>query len=208
MTPYELFLLSAFILLFVSLAAIIVRSRKIPVARNHSVPRGSGAAGILYAFTLAFAPWTKESARRHLPTYMASVVFHIAVFALIGLLAASLVTTSWDPQLRAALAVLFALGLACGLGLLVKRTAVAVMRKISTAEDYLTNLLVDIALAAGISAAVEPVFIPLFQVVGALLLLFAPLGKLRHMVFLITSRWHWGKFYGRRGIRPSPLKSR
>jgi hypothetical protein len=40
------------------------------------------------------------------------------------------------------------------------------------------------------------------QLAGAALLLYAPLGKLRHMLFLLTSRRLWGVFYGRRGVLP------
>jgi hypothetical protein len=43
--------------------------------------------------------------------------------------------------------------------------------------------------------------VPLFQLAGAALLLYAPLGKLRHMLFLVTSRRLWGQYYGRRGVR-------
>jgi hypothetical protein len=46
--------------------------------------------------------------------------------------------------------------------------------------------------------------IPWFQVTGAVLLLYAPLGKLRHVVFLLASRRWSGAYFGRRGVRPNP----
>jgi len=60
------------------------------------------------------------------------------------------------------------------------------------------------ALAAGLAACLDPRAIPAFQWIGAVLALYAPLGKLRHMVFLVTSRRFWGRFFGRRGVKPSP----
>jgi len=60
---------------------------------------------------------------------------------------------------------------------------------------------VDAALACGLAAALAPAAVPAFQLAGAALLLYAPLGKLRHMLFLVTSRGQWGRTYGRRGVR-------
>ena len=41
-----------------------------------------------------------------------------------------------------------------------------------------------------------------FQIAGGVMFLYAPLGKLRHMLFMLTSRWYWGEFFGIRGVRP------
>jgi hypothetical protein len=63
---------------------------------------------------------------------------------------------------------------------------------------------VDVTLAAGLAASLEHGLIPWFQVTGAVLLLYAPLGKLRHVVFLLASRRWSGAYFGRRGVRPNP----
>ena len=104
----------------------------------------------------------------------------------------------------AAAVILFALGLVCGLALLVKRAVDPALRGLSVPDDFLANLLASGALAMGLAAVVRPAWLPFFQVMGGMLLLYAPLGKLRHMLFLITSRVFWGEFYGRRGVRPAP----
>ena len=170
-------------------------------APSFAAPRGSEARGVRYAFTAAFLPSAKESASAHLPTYAAGVVYHTGVFAMLARLALTLAPVSVPPALERGLGALFALALACGLGLLAKRWLDGAMRAISVPDDLLANLLVDAALATALATALVPGAAPLFQLAGAALLLYAPLGKLRHMVFLFTSRRAWGRYYGRRGVR-------
>lgn len=83
-----------------------------------------------------------------------------------------------------------------------KRLADAALRAISVPDDFVANLLVDAALAAALAAVLAPGARPVFQLTGAALLLYAPLGKLRHMLFLFTSRRLWGVYYGGRGVLP------
>lgn len=185
-------------------AAALVRARRAIGSvrvRLFAPPRGDSAAGVRYAFTTAFLPWAKESARGHLPTYLAGIAYHAGIFAMLALLVLTLVPVVMPRGVALALAALFALALAAGLGLLVKRQADRALRAISVPDDLIANLLVDAALAAGCAAALSPAATPVFQGVGAALLLYTPLGKLRHMLFLLTSRRLWGEFYGRRGVR-------
>jgi len=193
--------------LVVALAAFVIQRRgwrltKVP--RPSSPPRGSAAAGVIYAFTKAFAPTAKESASLHLLSYLAGIAYHLAIFAALARLLVSLLPVTVPLAANTTAAVLFALGLACGLALLAKRTLDARVRWISVPDDFLANLLVDATLAAGLAASLNSGFVPLLQVIGALLLLYAPLGKLRHMLFLLTSRRWSGAYFGRRGVRPKP----
>jgi hypothetical protein len=166
-----------------------------------AVPIGDSAAGVRYAFTTAFLPWAKESASGHLPSYVAGIVYHLGIFAMLARLVLTLVPLAVPPVAAQPLAVLFALALACGLGLLVKRQVSAPLRAISVPDDLVANLLVDASLALACASSRVPGVVPLFQLIGAALLLYAPLGKLRHMLFLVTSRRLWGQYYGRRGVR-------
>jgi len=170
-------------------------------ARSFAAPRGSEAVGVRYAFTAAFLPWAKESASAHPGTYLAGIAFHAGIFAMLARLMLTLVPLTPPPPLERALAALYGVALACGLGLLVKRRVSRPLRAISVPDDLIANLLVDVALAAALAAALAPAATPLFQLGGAALLLYAPLGKLRHMVFIVTSRRLWGRYYGRRGVR-------
>ena len=206
MTAPSLALLAAFA---TALAAFAVQRVRLGlrVRTPFAPPRASAAAGVRYALTTAFLPWAKESARQHLPSYLAGIVFHLAVFAALGWLVLSLLAVAPSVAAAHVLAAVLAVGLACGLGLLAKRRRDATLRAVSTPEDVAANLLVDALLAAGVVAALRPAFLPLFQLAGAALLLYAPLGKLRHMLFLLTSRWYWGTYFGRRGVRPAPRQA-
>lgn len=192
------------------LAAMAVAAISLALARRgigsvrirvFAAPRGSEAAGIRYSFTTAFLPWAKESASRHPVTYSAGIVYHAGIFAMLARLVLTLVPLAVPRVVAAALVAVFGVALACGVGLLVKRRVSAPLRALSVPDDLIANLLVDVALAGGLIASLEPGAVPLFQLLGAALLLYAPLGKLRHMLFLVTSRRLWGQFYGRRGVR-------
>ena len=207
MSVPALVLLAAFVAAIGALAVQRARLGR-PVAAPLAPPRASAAAGVRYAFTTAFLPWAKESARRHLASYLAGIVFHLALFAALARLALSLAPVAWPAAADPALAVLLAAGLACGLGLLVKRRRDATLRAVSTPEDVLANLLVDAVLGLGIAAALRPPLLPAFQLAGAALLFWVPLGKMRHVLFLVTSRRFWGAYFGRRGVRPAPRPAR
>ncbi len=189
----------------VALAAFLVdrvRGRFAPGRASLAPAKGSARAGVLYAFTRAFAPNAKESASRHLPTYAAGIAYHLAIFAMLATLLATIGGVAIPRALAGAGAALFAVGAACGLGLLVKRRLSPTLAAISVPDDVLANALVDLALATGLLACLVPGALPAFQVAGAALLLYAPLGKLRHMWYLFPSRSRLGATLGRRGVRP------
>jgi nitrate reductase gamma subunit len=171
-------------------------------APSFAHPRGSAAAGVRYAFTTAFMPWAKESASGHLATYLAGIAYHAGIFAMLARLILTPIPVAVPRSIERALAVVFAVALACGVGLLVKRRLDARLRAISVPDDLISNLLVDAAIAAALAAVLVPGAVPLFQLLGAALLVYAPLSKLRHMLFLLTSRRLTGEYYGRRGVRP------
>lgn len=204
MTPMSVVLLAAVVVAMGTLLFEHLQPGVPKAPAPVSQPKGSTRAGVLYAFTLAFAPTAKESASRHLPSYLAGIGFHISVFTMLARLLASLAFATLPNALDVAVAVISGIGLVFGLGLLVKRLAEANLARISVPDDFLSNLLVDAAFAACLAATVIPALLPLFQVTGALLLLYMPLGKLRHMVFLLSSRRHLGIHFGRRGVRPAP----
>ncbi len=45
--------------------------------------------------------------------------------------------------------------------------------------------------------------LPSYYLLFTLLLLYVPVGKLRHMVYFFAARYHLGLFYGRRGVWPA-----
>ncbi len=204
MTPTSVLLLAAAIVATVTFVLQRLRWSGTPTAAPVAPPKGSARAGVLYAFTVAFAPGAKESASRHLPSYAAGVVFHLAVFTMLATLLASVAGARIPGRMAVALAVTFGAGAACGIALLVKRLLRPELSAISVPDDLLANALVDVALVAGLAASVAPASLPVFQVTGVVLLLYAPMGKLRHAVFLFSSRHRTGAHFGRRGVRPVP----
>jgi len=203
MTLPSLFVLAA---LLVSVVAFVAQRARLGVAVPPALapPRGSASAGVRYAFTTAFAPWAKDSARNHLASYLAGIVYHLAVFVMFVILLASVLVPVLPRGIARAGGALLAVGALCGLALLVKRTVDPALRSLTVPDDLLANVLVTGTLAAGAAVMVAPTALPVFQLIGGVVLLYAPLGKLRHMLFLFTSRRFWGEFYGRRGVRPAP----
>jgi hypothetical protein len=204
MTAGSLILLAALLVAGAAFLAERLSSRFSRVQTPVAPPRGSAAAGVLYAFTLAFGPSAKESASLHLPSYLAGIAYHLGIFAAIARLLATLVPVTVPPAVDVTAVVLFALGLGCGLTLLGKRVFDPRLRAISVPDDFLANLLVDTTLVTGIVASLDHSLVALFQITGAALLVYAPLGKLRHILFLLASRRWLGATLGRRGVRPSP----
>ena len=171
-----------------------------PLSTDRSPARGSPGRGLIYAFTLGMAPWAKESTRRHWLAYLRGIVFHIGVFA--GL-AALLGSPLWDrvpAGLLRATAFAVAAGGLCGiLGLLARRIDPN-LRSLSTADDYASVAVVTAFQAATALALLNSIWLPTMYLTGALLLLVAPLGKIRHCIYFIFSRRFFGLFLGRRGL--------
>jgi hypothetical protein len=170
--------------------------------RLHSEAGGKPGEGIAYALGRGMLPWEKESAARHLPTYVAGMVYHAGIFSAV-LYALCLAANIPLPQaILIIIQILLAAGFLSGAGLLLKRMIHSKMRYISCPDDYASNLLVDGFLFSGLFsswlAAVRPVFLAL----AILTFLYMPLGKIRHCFFFFYSRILFGSYFGRRGVLP------
>jgi hypothetical protein len=171
-----------------------------PLAVDRSPAKGSARSGVLYAFTLGMMPWAKESTRRHLWAYLRGIGFHVGIFAGLLALLASPWWTSFPSFARTGLAILTALGAilgAAGTGMrLVERN----LRRISTPDDHASVLFVTAFLAATSAALARPAWMPAMFLSAALMLIYAPLGKIRHCIYFFLSRLFFGLFLGRRAI--------
>ncbi len=74
------------------------------------------------------------------------------------------------------------------------------LRTISTRDDHTSVWLVSLFLAATSVALVALDFVPLMWVAAAVMLLYAPLSKIRHCIFFYFGRLFYGLHIGRRGI--------
>lgn len=192
----------SFFICAISLCILVLKTLLFGKKPLYSEPQGVENKGIMYAFGKGMMPWEKESAARHLPTYIAGILYHSGIFA--GLFYILLLVIPFCPGLFLinALRILMLCGIACGVALFLKRIFKTTLKNISCPDDFASNILVDLflffALIDTFISSVRPVF--LFAAI--LMLLYIPVGKIRHCFFFFYSRTLFGLFYGRRGILP------
>lgn len=179
-----------------------LRLLKLGKPRDHSAPAGSPLAGIIYSFTTAMNPRNKESAFLHLPTYSAGILFHIASFISIILYFFILFHRIPEGITGILLAISAILGGLAGLSMLAKRILSKNLRYLSKPDDYISNLLVSLFQFFTALVILHDGFHQLYMFLAALLFLYMPLGKLKHIVYFFAARYHLGLFYGWRGVWP------
>lgn len=176
---------------------------------------GSVAKGVAYSNTAAMMPNQKESAYMHLPTYAAGIVFHLGIFLslllfillMIPPVEAWLFSIEW---LCALLAACLCVSTACGFMLFFKRIIKKEMRELSHLDDFVSNLsttmfqlftLLALCYLGG-SRCVSTAY----YLVCAWLFVYLPAGKLRHVLYYFSARFHLGFFYGWRNVWPPQKK--
>jgi hypothetical protein len=170
--------------------------------RDYAKPSGSATSGVRYAYTGAMHPGRKESAYLHLPTYIAGLVYHA------GTLMALLIFAWWISGLgipaavQPLIAILLAITAITGLSLLIKRAISGKLRSLSNPEDYVANFIVSLFQLILALDLWQGNISPILLITGSILLIYIPLGKLRHCVFFFAARYHLGYFYGSRGVWP------
>lgn len=195
--------LLALVALIFSVSVFALRwagTQRLPLAVDRSVPKDSALRGVAYAFTLGMMPWSKESTRRHWVAYLRGIAFHVGIFA--GL--AALLASPWFDAVPHPLRVVFALvtgaGALFGVAGGIMRIAESNLRAISTPDDHAAVWLVSFFLVAMTLALLSTAYVPLMYVVGAAMLVYAPLGKIRHCIYFYFGRLFFGYHIGRRGI--------
>jgi len=186
-------------------AALLFLHRRVKAfgpRRLYAKPAGDPAAGIRYAFTRGMAPWAKESVMLNLPSYLAGMAFHAGVFAGFALLLAALAGAGLPAGLRLAAGALALAGAAGGLALLVKRGLKPHLRGLSTPDDFVANLLTTLFALLAAGQLAWPALRGPWLAEAILLLVYLPLGKIRHCFFFFPTRSHLGAFFGRRGTFP------
>ena len=171
-----------------------------PFAVDRSSAKGSPRRGVLYAFTLGMTPWAKESTRRHMLAYLRGVAFHVGIFSGLAALLASPWWVGLPQPLLWLMAAFTGFGALCGALGAVARWLEQNLRALSTPDDYAAVVLVTIFLAATCLALLNPAGLPAMYLASAVMLVYAPLGKIRHCIYFFFSRRFFGLFVGRRGI--------
>ncbi len=162
--------------------------------------RGSVFRAVVYSLTLAMSPTRKESARRHVPTYALGLIFHGGIAVAFVWLAIFFAGVSVPADFAAVSVIVLAASTAACLALLVKRATRAKLRHISTPDDYFSNALLAGFEVLAIVALLDVDCIPFFLMYGGVLLLYVPLGKLRHALYFVFARVYLGLFFGKRGV--------
>ncbi len=174
--------------------------QKLPFGKDLSRPKDTTTRGVLYAFTLGMAPWAKESTRRHMIAYLRGIAFHVGIFA--GL--AALLASPWfdviPPMLRTLFAIVTAFGAVMGAAGGAMRIVEHNLKAISTPDDHAAVWLVTLFLAAMTAALMSTTFVPAMWLVAAAMLVYAPMGKIKHCIYFYFGRLFYGFHVGRRGV--------
>ncbi|MDR7544291.1 MAG: hypothetical protein QN120_08605 [Armatimonadota bacterium] len=178
--------------------------RRRPCPTDRAPARGDPTRGVLYAFTLGMAPWSKESTRIHWAAYLRGAGFHVAVFVALAALAARPAWPALSPAVRAALAVVLAAGAALAAVGSLLRVHEPNLRALSNLDDHLSVWLVAAFLALTGLALWDARFAVLMYLAAGLLFAYIPLGKIRHCLYFFFGRRFFGRFAGRRGVLPHP----
>jgi len=201
-TALKLGVVASVLFCLVMLAVMVIRTFSFGRRPTYAHPQGSNFAGIVYAFGPGMLPWEKESAAKHIWTYVGGVLYHLGILIAMLYLAAFLLSIRLPTILLQAVRILLVLGIASGVALLIKRMLKPHMRIISEGDDYLANILVDLLLFLALATSfAETVLVP-FYVTAIIIFIYIPFGKLRHCVFFFYTRILFGDFFGRRGVIP------
>ena len=188
-----------------------VRLIRLGSPKDLSRKSGSVGKGVLYANTVAMMPANKETAYLHLPTYAVGIIYHLGTFLSLLLFVLLLISPvrEWlfgNTLLSAVLAACLSVSTLAGFILFVKRLVKKEMRALSHPDDFLSNLIITIfqlftflaMIYLGCSEGVSTAY----YIVCAGLFIYFPLGKLRHVLYYFSARYHLGFFYGWRNVWP------
>lgn len=171
-----------------------------PVDRAKS--KGEIKSGVLYAYTLGMAPWSKESTRRHMVSYLRGVAFHLGIFLCLALLIVSPWMHLVPSILRIILAVCAGAGAVFGFFGFAMRLVEHNLKAVSTMDDLFSVFLVSLFQVFASLWLLIPGLLPVFYLASIVMLVYAPFSKIRHCIYFAYSRLFYGKFIGTRAVLP------
>lgn len=167
---------------------------------------GDVRRALIYNFTIAMLPSHKESVALHPVSFGAGALLHLAVFVSLSASLSTLLTPTWIELAGPFFGWTAVAGLLAGLFLFVRRWIDRELRAISVPDDFVAICSVLLFLAATAQTAFGRIPLPTLQIVTGLLLVYLPLGKLRHALFFFLARADLGRKLGWRGVYPPPPK--
>jgi hypothetical protein len=172
---------------------------------DYAVPAGDTTKAVIYSFTGAMSPAKKESAYLHLPVYAAGILYHLGTFLSILIFFLLLAGVLPEGVLRGIISVFLILTTLSGLWILIRRAFERTLSSLSNPDDYISNGLVTLFQALTIAVLYSEHLQAAYFVAVSALMLYLPLGKLKHAVYFFAARYHLGYFFGYRGTWP-PVK--
>jgi hypothetical protein len=192
----------SFLISLISLSILVLRTFSFGKKMLYAEPKGDVKKGIIYAFGKGMMPWEKESAGKHLPSYLGGILYHLGVFGALFYLLVVLVSIDIPSLLLFFIRLVFVMGFISGVLLLLKRIFSPQMRVLSCPDDFAANIIVNIFVLAALLHMYYPGITHLFFLAAIIMFLYMPVGKIRHCFFFFYSRILFGIFYGRRDILP------
>jgi len=199
---YHWMTLSAFLIAIGSCFYHLIRLIRLGKPTDYSVQQGNISKAVIYSFTKAMSPTKKESAYLHLPTYTAGIIYHLGTFLSIFLFFIFIFDSGFNLTTNYILIGFLIISGISGLGILVKRTLKKELLSLSNPDDFISNFLVTFFQLATALTLFTNEGIIIYSFISTALLLYLPLGKLKHTIYFFAARYHLGFFYGWRGIWP------
>lgn len=187
---------------------------RFPSRRTRTFPAGRRASGVGYSLMNIAMPWAMESTRRKPGFYAQFVIFHLGIAAAIA--ATFIIPYAPGVFEIGAVVLLFqaVIGAAflAGIIRLARRLANPVLRLVSSADDYVSLVLLILFLGAGVLAVpnrADGVEWPLIAFFGltAFFLVYVPFSKICHYLYYPFTRYYLGRSLGHRGAVPARGRS-
>lgn len=134
------------------------------------------------------------------------MLYHAGIFAALFYLLSLTFSLELSRLFISPLRFLFVLGFLGGFTLLSKRIFLLPIRKISCPDDFAANIIADLLLIFAFVQTYSASATPLFFLLAIVMILYIPIGKIRHCFFFFYSRILFGLFYGRRGVLPPKIR--
>jgi hypothetical protein len=214
---YQWMALSALAICLAILLAHFIRLVRLGKPPEYSRPAGKTGQALRFAFIGAMSPARKESAFLHLPTYTAGLFYHMGTFLSMFLFFFMISGITPEGWIAKGIIAFLCISAGSGIAILFKRIIKKELRSLSNPDDFISNFLVTlfqiITLAVLFLSTGQLSNWPSVQLsyylIYSLLMLYIPMGKLRHTIYFFAARYHLGIFFGWRGVwPPGKLKSR
>jgi len=188
-------------------AMVLLRRKPQFAAPRHGLPArvGGGAATILSRFAPRRAFWPRIAV-----SVVLSATFHIGLAIIIFggaphiLLIRQLTGLTWPSLPKGVIVIVSGVTLASMIALLIRRLNHPVLRLLSTADDYLSWLLVFLPVLTGILLSGETIggyatLLALHILSVELMMIWLPFGKLMHAGLVFAGRGLMGMNFSRKG---------